>query len=167
MPVSSTLRRVPALWNMLSSLRRRTMVVGWWATWPAETIDGVIVSDRVLERLDGSFSPPSFASELERGLAESAVETPPFAGIEAGEERDRAMAWFAKRLAREDFDLLLAYFRVTDLASHYYWRYFAGGEPPSGPRRREAAAMRERLFRAYEAVDALDRGDRRGRATGR
>ena len=153
LPVSSTLRRVPALWNMLSSVRQRTMVVGWWATWPAESIDGVIVSDRVLDRLDGSFSPPSFASELERGLAESAVEQPPFSDIEAGEDRDRAMAWFANRLAREDFDLMLAYFRVTDLASHFYWRYFAGDAAASGAPAGEAAAMRERIYRAYEAVD--------------
>jgi predicted AlkP superfamily phosphohydrolase/phosphomutase len=154
LPVSSTLRRVPALWNMLSAVRRRTMVVGWWATWPAETIDGIIVSDRVLERLDGSFSPPSFASEVERGLAASAVEEPPFADIEAGEERDRAVAWFAKRLAHEDFDLLLAYFRVTDLASHFYWHYFDSDEAASGSAAGEvAAAMRERIFRAYEAVD--------------
>ncbi len=117
-------------------------------------IDGVIVSDRVLDGIDGSFSPPSFASEVERGLAESAVEEPPFADIEAGEERDRAMAWFAKRLAREDFDLLLAYFASTDLASHYYWRYFDGdGAAPGADCRHEAAAMRERLYRAYEAVD--------------
>jgi predicted AlkP superfamily phosphohydrolase/phosphomutase len=153
-PVSSAMRRVPAIWNMLSSLRRRSMVVGWWATWPAETIDGVIVSDRVLERIDDAFSPPSFATELERGLAESAVTAPPFAGIDAGEERDRAMAWFAERLAREDFDLLLAYFRVTDLASHYYWHHFASGQPLPGPAGEEARAGRERIFRAYEAVDA-------------
>jgi predicted AlkP superfamily phosphohydrolase/phosphomutase len=152
-PVSSTVRRVPAIWNMLASLRRRTMVVGWWATWPAESIDGVIVSDRVLERIDGAFSPPSFAAEIERGLAESAAPAPPFLDIHAGEERDRAMAWFAKRLARDDFDLLLAYFRTTDLASHYYWRWFASDELAPGVSAEQAAEMRERIFRAYEAVD--------------
>jgi hypothetical protein len=153
-PVSSAMRRVPAIWNMLTTIGRRSMVVGWWATWPAETIDGVVVSDRVLERLDGTFSPPAFASEVERGLAASAAATPPFAGIEAGEERDRAMAWFAKRLAGEDFDLLLAYFRVTDLASHYYWRWFASDDPGPGVSAEQAAERRERIFRAYEAVDA-------------
>jgi predicted AlkP superfamily phosphohydrolase/phosphomutase len=152
-PVSSASRRVPALWNMLTSLRRRTMVVGWWATWPAESIDGVIVSDRILESIDGTFSPPSFAAEVERGLAESAAPAPPFLDIDAGEDRDRAMAWFAERLAWDDFDLLLAYFRVTDLASHYYWRWFASDEPAPGVSAEHAPEMRERLFRAYEAVD--------------
>ena len=35
------MRRVKALWNILSAAGRSTDVVGWWATWPAETIRGV------------------------------------------------------------------------------------------------------------------------------
>jgi predicted AlkP superfamily phosphohydrolase/phosphomutase len=39
------MRKVKALWNILSDAGKRTGVVGWWATWPAETINGTIVSD--------------------------------------------------------------------------------------------------------------------------
>jgi tetratricopeptide (TPR) repeat protein len=39
------MRRVKALWNMLSDVGRKVAVVGWWATWPAETVNGTIVSD--------------------------------------------------------------------------------------------------------------------------
>lgn len=45
MPVTSQMRRVKALWNILSDAGRRVVVVGWWATWPAEAVRGVIVSD--------------------------------------------------------------------------------------------------------------------------
>ena len=45
-PVPSVARRVPALWNRASDAGRRVAVVAWWATWPAERVDGVIVSDR-------------------------------------------------------------------------------------------------------------------------
>jgi tetratricopeptide (TPR) repeat protein len=45
MPVTSQMRRVKALWNILSDAGRRVAVVGWWATWPAEAVRGVIVSD--------------------------------------------------------------------------------------------------------------------------
>lgn len=31
-PVSSSLRRVPALWNMMTAAGRRSAVVGWWAS---------------------------------------------------------------------------------------------------------------------------------------
>jgi hypothetical protein len=39
------MRKVKALWNILSEKDRRVGVVGWWATWPAESVKGVIVSD--------------------------------------------------------------------------------------------------------------------------
>jgi len=45
LPVTSDLRQVEALWNIASTAGRRPAVVGWWATWPPEPIDGFIVSD--------------------------------------------------------------------------------------------------------------------------
>ena len=39
------MRRVKALWNILSDAGREVAVVGWWATWPAETVRGAVVSD--------------------------------------------------------------------------------------------------------------------------
>lgn len=45
-PATSRLRRAPALWNIAPAYGRKTGVVGWLATWPAEPIDGFVVSDR-------------------------------------------------------------------------------------------------------------------------
>ncbi len=45
LPVTSQMRRVKALWNILSDAGRRVAVVGWWATWPPEVVNGTIVSD--------------------------------------------------------------------------------------------------------------------------
>jgi len=45
MPITSSTRRVKAFWNLLDEAELRTGVIGWWATWPAEQIDGFIVSD--------------------------------------------------------------------------------------------------------------------------
>ena len=45
LPVTSRMRRVKALWNIFSEAGRSVGVVGWWATWPAETVRGTIVSD--------------------------------------------------------------------------------------------------------------------------
>lgn len=45
LPVTSDMRRVKALWNIFSERDRKVAVVGWWATWPAETVRGVLVSD--------------------------------------------------------------------------------------------------------------------------
>ena len=44
-PVTSQMRRAKALWNIFSERDRSIATVGWWATWPAESVNGTIVSD--------------------------------------------------------------------------------------------------------------------------
>lgn len=46
-PVSSRNRWVRALWNIASEQQHSSTVIGWWATWPVEPIDGFLVSDYV------------------------------------------------------------------------------------------------------------------------
>jgi len=43
--VSARDRRVPALWTLASRHGLRSAVIGWWATYPAESIDGLVVSE--------------------------------------------------------------------------------------------------------------------------
>jgi len=43
-PVTSNMRRVNALWNILSAAGVPVSVVGWWVTWPAEEVHGTMVS---------------------------------------------------------------------------------------------------------------------------
>ena len=50
-PVTGASRRVPALWKLASNAGRSVAVVGWWASWPAESVRGTIVSDRVAPQL--------------------------------------------------------------------------------------------------------------------
>ena len=45
LPVTSQMRRVKAVWNILSDAGREVAAVGWWASWPAEAVRGAIVSD--------------------------------------------------------------------------------------------------------------------------
>lgn len=45
-PATSSARRVPAFWNIATNYGRSVNVVGWLATWPAESIRGVMVTDR-------------------------------------------------------------------------------------------------------------------------
>ncbi|MGI0148654.1 MAG: alkaline phosphatase family protein, partial [Thermoplasmata archaeon] len=47
LPVTSRMRKVRALWNILSEAGRSVSIVGYWATWPAETVKGSIVSDHL------------------------------------------------------------------------------------------------------------------------
>ncbi|MEM6731614.1 MAG: alkaline phosphatase family protein, partial [Myxococcota bacterium] len=46
-PVTSRTRKTKAIWNIASSMDRSVGVVGWWASWPSERVDGWVISDHV------------------------------------------------------------------------------------------------------------------------
>ncbi len=46
LPISGRSRKVPAIWNLASAKGLKVGVVGFWATWPAEKVNGFLVSDR-------------------------------------------------------------------------------------------------------------------------
>ena len=47
-PFTSNSVRTRPVWSILGELGRESAVVGWWTTWPAQPLSGVIVSDRML-----------------------------------------------------------------------------------------------------------------------
>lgn len=148
-PVSSTLRRVPALWNMASATGRRVAVVGWWASWPAEQVNGVVISDRALHEVPDRVSPPGILPRFEALRDEVLAED---ATSDVLYRADAVMARCAVDLAAHDYDLLMLYFRGVDLASHFHWKEFRPDSFPGvGPE--EAAAGREVIAAQYELAD--------------
>jgi predicted AlkP superfamily phosphohydrolase/phosphomutase len=153
-PVGSTLRRVPALWNMASTAGLRVHVVSWWASWPAEQVSGVVVSDRALLDVQDAVSPAQFSSRF-TALREAALARPNlFGGNPQAAERDQVTTEAARELvAAGDFDLAMVYFRAVDVASHNFWRYFRPeGFPPPDPAM--MAAHGNEVVDTYEATDA-------------
>jgi len=77
-PITSRARRVRALWNIFSGEGRTVGLVGWWATWPVEAVNGVVVSDRTAyhflsrqvpagkEGAEGSVYPPALQPRIEK-----------------------------------------------------------------------------------------------------
>ncbi len=72
-PITSQFRRTRALWSILTDLGQPSLTVGWWATWPAERVLGVMVTERVAYSLfesgggpvgDGAIYPESMAEPL-------------------------------------------------------------------------------------------------------
>ena len=45
-PITNVSRKTKAVWNILSQVGRKCIVMGWWPSHPAEPIDGVMVSNR-------------------------------------------------------------------------------------------------------------------------
>lgn len=83
-PPSSVLRSAKALWNVASEKGLRVGVANWWATWPADPVNGYVVTDRAFLRLEKG-GPPE--REVHPPEAMSALAALPRAA-----EADRARA---------------------------------------------------------------------------
>jgi len=152
-PVSSRLRKVPALWNMLTTAGRRTAVVSWWASWPAEPIAGIVISDRAGLDVEQAVSPPELREQFEhwrqRALAEENLFDPRLATV----ERDHVTAFAGRQVLDIPLDLALVYFRGVDIASHRYWKYH---QPEAFPQAtaEEVAELGDIVAATYRATDA-------------
>src|SRR5262245_35861938 len=103
LPVTSQMRRVQAVWNILSAHDRSVDVVGWWATWPAEKVRGTVVSDHFAYHFlmeegaagaaggAGKVSPPEaekrIAGDLKKPQDVTAEELAAFVSVPAEEFR--------------------------------------------------------------------------------
>lgn len=71
-PISGRSRRVPAVWNIASEAGKKVGVVGWWATHPAEQVNGFFLTDHaspiLYDRLP--LSGVAYPAELEAGVAQ-------------------------------------------------------------------------------------------------
>lgn len=76
-PIDSRARKVRALWNLYTEAGRSVDVVAWWASWPAESINGHLISDRVSYSLfdfetptqsHGITHPPEYFDRIRPGL---------------------------------------------------------------------------------------------------
>jgi len=68
-PISGRSRRTAAIWNIASERGLRVGVVGWWATHPAEEVNGFFVSDRASAILfEGAREGIAYPVALEPGV---------------------------------------------------------------------------------------------------
>jgi hypothetical protein len=90
-------RKVPAFWNILTRFGRRSHVIGWWNTFPAEPIEGVMVAQvntldpgeatftkelwkgSLFEDLEGQVYPPALQAELLAEIPDADAELPDLA----------------------------------------------------------------------------------------
>lgn len=74
-PITSDERAVPALWNMASDAGKRVAVYGLWATYPAERVNGTLVSDRLFSfQYDAPPPPGAVFPDSEQPAAQAAVQ---------------------------------------------------------------------------------------------
>lgn len=81
-PVSSTSRKCKAVWNILSQVGLKSNVLGWFASHPAEPINGVMVSNRY-QRFNHD-SPTGAQGELSAGTIHPERLTETLAALRVG-----------------------------------------------------------------------------------
>jgi len=132
-PISSEFRKVKALWNIASDAGLSSAFVAWWATWPAEPIRGIMVSDRVSYSLfsfvsgespsGGETFPEGYFQEIQPALrSESSVTLEELSGMVRVTEAELAVARTAaaRRGERgEDVESLATLIRVVASTENY------------------------------------------------
>ena len=144
-PVNASMRSAETLWNMASRGGATVGVVGWYVTWPAERVNGFLLSDRVHsllrgptqiaqsmtgrptnQRLEsfGAFSfDPSYKSFPESDLRyqqNRIVDEP----LRWGYLRDAIYARLSDTLLPlYSPDLSAVYLRGVDFVQHFFWQY--------------------------------------------
>jgi predicted AlkP superfamily phosphohydrolase/phosphomutase/tetratricopeptide (TPR) repeat protein len=152
-PVSSTSRKVKALWNILTQRGYKTHVLGWFAGHPAEPINGVSVSDlfpHAVAPLDkpwplpeGAVHPASLRDTFAKlrmhpaEVTEAAILPWIPRAAEIDQEKDKGLASFAKVLAEncsihnaatwilqnEPWDFLAVYYNGIDHFCHGFMHF--------------------------------------------
>lgn len=152
-PFASSSRKVKALWNILTQSNLRSIVVNWWASHPAEPIDGFVVTnafahsppDQKLgwKHLPGTFHPREISRELwHMRVGEHEIDDQsilPFIprASEIDQETDRRLGIFAGQLAQcasiqaaathlmatQEWDFSAVYFEGIDHFCHGFVEY--------------------------------------------
>jgi len=146
-PITSAERRVPAVWTIAAQAHRSTGVFGMWATFPAEPVSGVIVSDRLMSFQNGAQSPTkgvvypdarsawagealsragaAATTEAIEALAPGVVRDPRLAEglrrilVETAVYDELASAWYDEQHP----DLTILYVQGTDAIGHLFAPY--------------------------------------------
>jgi hypothetical protein len=168
---SGTDRREKTFWEVAADAGLRTVVVNWWATWPATSSNGVVLSDRATLRLErgGALDAEIAPADLYQRLAPrwpalrqkaAALASDALSGVSAdGEdialvrrsaELDAMALLLTDDVSDGTTDVSATYLPGLDIAQHALLGANAAGVP-------SASAMSARLAALELAYVALDR----------
>lgn len=183
-PVDVSLRRKPALWNLLDAHDKRSTVIGYFVSYPAEPVAGRIVSDRAFQGLEQSVWPEaieSLSDEIRRSVrddrealyarflpwpyekAQAEDESSPYHEAARLVERnvdnrivsDEYLKRMTEALIDEPADLLISYYRIIDIASHALWYYYDASDWDEKPSEEQMELLGDVVQESYRYVDEV------------
>jgi hypothetical protein len=116
-PPTSVLRSVKTFWNVASEKGLRVAVVNWWASWPADSVNGSLVTDRAFFKLEKGGLPDRDAFPLELFDRLRLLPAPP--ERENRPRRIDSFHWAVARMLRSSgpSDLEAVYLPGLDIAT--------------------------------------------------
>jgi Type I phosphodiesterase / nucleotide pyrophosphatase len=165
---SGSERRVKTFWEVTSAAGLRTVVVNWWATWPATADGGIVVSDRATLRLekggalDAEIAPAALYDSLQAAWPALRTDAAAHAArIPAGlvmddllrrsAELDALQIAITKQIAGPNADLVCAYLPGLDLVQHGLFGSAEAADTSPGSAAERLAALDE----YYVLLDTL------------
>jgi predicted AlkP superfamily phosphohydrolase/phosphomutase len=148
MHMTSNMRKTKALWNIVGAAPHGAAFVGWWVSWPADSIDGLIVTSHVpleqtggkdaptkgtlsAEDIGGQTWPPELFEELRPLIrpAESVTweEARRFMDIEAGEMDRDIVEGFRWAFAADETYRAVTKHLLEKAPSHDLWGIYYNG----------------------------------------
>jgi predicted AlkP superfamily phosphohydrolase/phosphomutase len=155
-------RRVPALWTHASAAGARVGVVNIPMTFPAEPVNGLMISGMDAPSLEPrAVHPLGLLPQIERVRPDYRIMSKAYLRAEHAEweaaERELidvmvARAGLVAELARpRDLDLLMVNLEATDGSHHFFWHHFDADHPRHEPAL--GGRFGETIPRVYEATD--------------
>jgi len=161
-PTSRLDRKVETVYNILGNEGKRVIVLSYPMTYPAEEVNGFLVTGLQTPKIDEKCSyPPGLISTLERELGDIRFMVNHTPGMDRSEflsdikeltrARERMTLHFIKN---HEFDFFTTVFMATDIVSHAFWKYMDERYPgreniPEEELNRYENAIRE----VYEQID--------------
>jgi hypothetical protein len=164
---SGTERRERTFWELAAAAGLRTAAINWWTTWPASSLDGVVLTDRTSLRLDrggtleAEIAPPalydrllgmwpSIKTQLAKEVAGVAgdLQQPAAQVVARAAEVDATQVALARALELKQFDLVTIYLPALDIA---HTALFGDRRAPSAS---TVAERLEGIERLYAQLDA-------------
>jgi predicted AlkP superfamily phosphohydrolase/phosphomutase len=123
------------LWGMLSQNGARVCVTNVPQTFPAETVNGIMITGLGTPAHNAYTYPPELGLEL----AKAGYRINPDVGFCLGKEMDYLQSVFStaqrnheltlELLRREEWDLFVTVLRLTDEIPHFFWHYMDSSHP--------------------------------------
>jgi len=184
-PLTKNMRQARALWNIASGVGKSVGVVGWLMTWPAEEVNGFVITDYLQytaapsRKFKGRTYPPELEGEIQdevvaweevpwsfvQGFLDAPLDTTTLS--QTMERLLRPIRWIsagdltfarlATRLYQQDPpDFFAVYLRGMDAMGHLYWNYMTPQAVPAGTLEPEGELYLSGAVRAYyRFVDEL------------